>query len=427
MIGGISGWLSTSPGGWCSGPTWTTLDRGQSEMQCAAQAVYAERCVEEQQRGREEQCATCFPVTAPTAGSRAATAAAERDENGAAGRTVLGQRRLPSGAEVQVGAGGLSRRWALGPLSHSPRWDLDAASREDENEEAGCVGLGQHRLPLGCAVVQHRRLDAEDEAQAHLDGDGGVQGEGSFHSHPEARGVNGDSEVQHAEHRAKTDRRVCADGSTGCGSLGQHRLPFGADPIQEGNSQAGTGSKLRGQGRLQHEEHRAETDRRVYADGSTGCGSCGQHRLPSEAEVQVGAGGLSRRWAPGSLSHSPRGALPFDLVEVQLNFEMVRGPLPAGSGCGTLVCGPLPAGSGCGTLVWGPLPAGSGCGSLVWRRRAGRLTLEEARRAATAGHVGSGANGGAFAVATVADSAAEAPRAALARAARSVSVVVRSV
>ena len=98
MIGGISGWLSTSPGGWCSGPTWTTLDRGQSEMQCAAQAVYAERCVEEQQHGREEQCATWLPVTAPTAGSRAATAAAERDENGAAGRTVLGQRRLPSEA-----------------------------------------------------------------------------------------------------------------------------------------------------------------------------------------------------------------------------------------------------------------------------------------------------------------------------------------
>ena len=30
MIGGISGWLSTSPSGWCSGQTWTTLDRGQS-------------------------------------------------------------------------------------------------------------------------------------------------------------------------------------------------------------------------------------------------------------------------------------------------------------------------------------------------------------------------------------------------------------
>ena len=97
-------------------------------MQCAAQAVYAERCVEEQQRGREEQCATWLPVTAPTAGSRAATAAAERDENGAAGRTVLGQRRLQSEAEVQVGAGGLSRRRALEPLSHSPREDLDVAS-----------------------------------------------------------------------------------------------------------------------------------------------------------------------------------------------------------------------------------------------------------------------------------------------------------
>ena len=223
----------------------------------------------------------------------------------------------------------MSRRWALGPLSHSPRWDLDAASREDENEEAGCVRLGQHRLPLGCAVVQHRRLDAEDEAQAHLDGDGGLQGEESFQSHPEARGVNGDSEVQHAEHRAKTDRRVCADGSTGCGSLGQHRLPFGADPIQEGNSQAGTGSKLRGQGRLQHEEHRAETDRRVYADGSTGCGSCGQHRLPSEAEVQVGAGGLSRRWAPGSLSHSPPGGLAVRLGGGAV--ELRDGPRPTAS------------------------------------------------------------------------------------------------
>ena len=75
-------------------------------MQYAVQAVYAERSVEEQQHGREVQCATWLPVTAPTAGSRAATAAAERDEDGAAGRTVLGQRRLPSEAEVQVGAGG---------------------------------------------------------------------------------------------------------------------------------------------------------------------------------------------------------------------------------------------------------------------------------------------------------------------------------
>ena len=30
MIGGISGWLSTSPGGWCAGPTWTSMDLGST-------------------------------------------------------------------------------------------------------------------------------------------------------------------------------------------------------------------------------------------------------------------------------------------------------------------------------------------------------------------------------------------------------------
>ena len=53
------------------------------------------------------------------------------------------RQRRTTEADVQVEAGGLSRRVALGPLSHSPRRDLDVASREDENEEAGCAGLGE--------------------------------------------------------------------------------------------------------------------------------------------------------------------------------------------------------------------------------------------------------------------------------------------
>jgi hypothetical protein len=97
--------------------------------------------------------------------------------------------------------------------------------------------------------------------------------------------LRGQGRQQQEEHRARTDRRVYVGGSPGCGSSGQRRQPLKADPVQEGSSQAGAGSKWHGQGRRQHEEHRAKTDRRVYENGSPGCGSSGQRRLPCRADT----------------------------------------------------------------------------------------------------------------------------------------------
>ena len=75
-------------------------------------------------------------------------AAARGGKGGGAGvlSPLRGQHRPAS--EAQVDAGGLSRRWALESLSHSPRGDLDVAFPEDENGGAGCAVLGQRRFEV---------------------------------------------------------------------------------------------------------------------------------------------------------------------------------------------------------------------------------------------------------------------------------------
>ena len=71
--------------------------------------------------GRLSQCWALLPPAHPPRGDL--DVASLGGENEGAGCVVLDQRRPPSEAEVQVGAGGLSRRWALESLSHCPRGD----------------------------------------------------------------------------------------------------------------------------------------------------------------------------------------------------------------------------------------------------------------------------------------------------------------
>ena len=129
--------------------------------------AHAQPRAEEEHRAQAEQCVTCFPVTAPTAGSRVATADAERDENGATGCGSLGQRRRPYLAE----------------------------HRGDKDGSAGCGSLGQRRPPY---LAEHR---------------GDKDGSAGCGSHGQRR------PPYLAEHRGDKD------GSAGCGSRGQRRPP----------------------------------------------------------------------------------------------------------------------------------------------------------------------------------------------------------
>ena len=114
------------------------------------------------------------------------------------------------------------------------------------------------------------------------------------------------------------DRRGREGRSPGCESYGQRRLPVKADLIQEGSRQAGTGSKLREQGRLQHEEHRGKIKLAEYK------------AAPAEATVASSHCGRNRMLAADLAARHPLGDLKCSLGDLKCCDAGLR-PLRAGS------------------------------------------------------------------------------------------------